>query len=271
VVVDCANGAAAEIAPEAYRRAGAKVTAVAADPDGHNINAGVGSTHPEHVQAALARTAARVGLAHDGDADRLLAVDEHGTLVDGDVILAICALDARDRGELPTNTVVTTVMTNLGFRQAMDAHGIAVTQTAVGDRYVLEAMRAGGHTLGGEQSGHLIFLDRATTGDGLLTGLRLLSVVARTGRPLSELAQVMRRLPQVLVNVRVADRHALEGAAVVWRAVEAEQARLGDRGRVLVRPSGTEALVRVMVEAETEEEATATADRLAALVATELG
>jgi phosphoglucosamine mutase len=271
VVVDCANGAAAEIAPEAYRRAGAKVTAVAADPDGHNINDGVGSTHPEHVQAALARTGARVGLAHDGDADRLLAVDEHGTLVDGDVILAICALDARDRGDLPTNTVVTTVMTNLGFRQAMDHHGIAVTQTAVGDRYVLEAMRAGGHTLGGEQSGHLIFLDRATTGDGLLTGLRLLSVVARTGQPLSELATVMRRLPQVLVNVRVADRHALEGATAVWQAVEQEQARLGDRGRVLVRPSGTEALVRVMVEAETQEEATATADRLAAVVTTELG
>jgi phosphoglucosamine mutase len=271
VVVDCANGAAAEIAPEAYRRAGAKVTAVAADPDGHNINAGVGSTHPEHVQAALARTGASVGLAHDGDADRLLAVDEHGTLVDGDVILAITALDARDRGALPSGTVVTTVMTNLGFRHAMDHHGIAVTQTAVGDRYVLEAMRAGGHTLGGEQSGHLIFLDRATTGDGLLTGLRLLNVVARTGRPLSELAKVMRRLPQVLVNVRVADRNALEGAAVVWRAVQDEEARLGDRGRVLVRPSGTEALVRVMVEAETEDEARTTADRLAAVVARQLG
>jgi phosphoglucosamine mutase len=271
VVVDCANGAAAEIAPEAYRRAGAKVTAVAADPDGHNINAGVGSTHPEHVQTALARSGATVGLAHDGDADRLLAVDEHGTLVDGDVILAICALDARDRGALPTGTVVTTVMTNLGFHHAMDHHGIAVEQTAVGDRYVLEAMRAGGHTLGGEQSGHLIFLDRATTGDGLLTGLRLLSVVARTGRHLSQLAKVMRRLPQVLVNIRVADRHALEGAAVVWQAVQEEEARLGDRGRVLVRPSGTEALVRVMVEAETEEEARATADRLAAVVATELG
>jgi phosphoglucosamine mutase len=271
VVVDCANGAAAEIAPEAYRRAGAKVTAVAADPDGHNINAGVGSTHPEHVRAALARTGATVGLAHDGDADRLLAVDEHGALVDGDVILAIAALDARDHGGLPTGTVVTTVMTNLGFRQAMDHHGIRVEQTAVGDRYVLEAMRAGGHTLGGEQSGHLIFLDRATTGDGLLTGLRLLAVMARSGRPLSELATVMRRLPQVLVNVRVADREALEGAAAVWRAVEAEEARLGDRGRVLVRPSGTEALVRVMVEAETEEEARATADRLAVVVASELG
>jgi phosphoglucosamine mutase len=271
VVVDCANGAAAEVAPEAYRRAGAKVTAVAADPDGHNINDGVGSTHPEHVQAALASTGAAVGLAHDGDADRLLAVDEHGQLVDGDVILAIAALDARDRGGLPTGTVVTTVMTNLGFRQAMADHGIRVEQTAVGDRYVLEAMRAGGHSLGGEQSGHLIFLDRATTGDGLLTGLRLLAVVARSGRPLSDLATVMRRLPQVLVNVRVADRHGLDGTTAVWRAVESEEARLGDRGRVLVRPSGTEPLVRVMVEAETEQEARATADRLAAVVTTELG
>jgi phosphoglucosamine mutase len=271
VVVDCANGAAAEIGPEAYRLAGAKVIAVAADPDGRNINDGVGSTHPQHVQAALARTGAAVGLAHDGDADRLLAVDERGQLVDGDVILAITALDERDRGGLPTGTVVTTVMTNLGFHQAMADHGIRVERTAVGDRYVLEAMLAGGHTLGGEQSGHLIFLDRATTGDGLLTGLRLLAVMARTGRPLSELARVMRRLPQVLVNVRVADRQALDGATAVWRAVADEESRLGDRGRVLVRPSGTEALVRVMVEAETEAEAEATADRLAAVVATELG
>jgi phosphoglucosamine mutase len=271
VVVDCANGAAAEIAPEAYRRAGAKVTAVAADPDGHNINDGVGSTHPGHVQAVLARTGAAVGLAHDGDADRLLAVDEHGQLVDGDVILAIIALDERDRGGLPTGTVVTTVMTNLGFRQAMAEHGIQVEQTAVGDRYVLEAMLAGGHTVGGEQSGHLIFLDRATTGDGLLTGLRLLTVVARTGRPLSELAAVMRRLPQVLVNVRVGNRHGLDDAAGVWRAVAEEEARLGERGRVLVRPSGTEPLVRVMVEAETEPEARAVAERLAAVVGSRLG
>src|SRR4029453_16437466 len=257
VVVDCANGAAAEIAPEAYRRGGAQGTPAAPDPPA-----------PNTAQPAPARSGAQVGLAHDGDADRLLAVDEHGTLVDGDVILAIAALDARDRGQLPTNTVVTTVMTNLGFRQAMDHHGIAVEQTAVGDRYVLEAMRAGGHALGGEQSGHLIFLDRATTGDGLLTGLRLLSVVARTGQPLSELAKVMRRLPQVLVNVRVADRHALEGAAAVWRAVADEEARLGARGRFLVRPSGTEALVRFMVEAETEQEAKTPADRLAAVVTT---
>jgi len=271
VVVDCANGAAAAVAPAAYRRAGARVTAVAADPDGHNINDGVGSTHPEHLQAVVARMGAAVGLAHDGDADRLLAVDERGQLVDGDVILAIAALDERERGGLPTGTVVTTVMTNLGFRLAMAEHGIEVLQTAVGDRYVLEAMRAGGHTLGGEQSGHLIFLDRATTGDGLLTAVRLLGIMARTGRPLSELATVMRRLPQVLVNVRVADREGLAGAANVWRAVQEEEARLADRGRVLVRPSGTEPLVRVMVEAETEGAAKSAADRLAAAVAAELG
>jgi phosphoglucosamine mutase len=271
VVVDCANGAAAAVAPAAYRRAGARVTAVAADPDGHNINDGVGSTHPEHLQAVVASMGAAVGLAHDGDADRLLAVDERGQLVDGDVILAIAALDERERGGLPTGTVVTTVMTNLGFRLAMAEHGIEVLQTAVGDRYVLEAMRAGGHTLGGEQSGHLIFLDRATTGDGLLTAVRLLGIMARTGRPLSELATVMRRLPQVLVNVRVADREGLAGAANVWRAVREEEARLADRGRVLVRPSGTEPLVRVMVEAETEGAAKSAADRLAAAVAAELG
>ena len=270
VVVDCANGAAAEVAPEAYRRAGAKVTAVAAEPDGENINAGVGSTHPEHVQAAVARTGAVVGLAHDGDADRLLAVDERGQLVDGDVLLAIAALDERARGGLPTGTVVTTVMTNLGFRLAMAEHGIQVLQTAVGDRYVLEAMREGGHSLGGEQSGHLIFLDRATTGDGLLTGLRLLEILARGGRPLSELAAVMRRLPQVLLNVRVASRHGLREADGIWRAVSAEEERLGGQGRVLVRASGTEPLVRVMVEAPSHEAAQAVAERLVGVVAAEL-
>jgi phosphoglucosamine mutase len=271
VVVDCANGAAATVAPEAYRRAGAEVTPVAAEPDGENINAGVGSTHPEHVQAAVSRTKADVGLAHDGDADRLIAVDEHGELVDGDVILAVAALDERARDRLPTATVVTTVMTNLGFRQAMAAHGIEVVQTAVGDRYVLEAMLAGGHTLGGEQSGHIIFLDRATTGDGVLTALRLLAIMARTGRPLSELGKVMRRLPQVLVNVRVADRDGLTSSAAVTAAVAAAEAALGDRGRVLVRASGTEPLVRVMVEAETEEGARAVAERLAEVVSDQLG
>jgi phosphoglucosamine mutase len=248
VVVDCANGAAATVAPEAYRRAGAEVTAVAAEPDGENINAGVGSTHPEHVQAAVSRMKAHAGLAHDGDADRLIAVDERGELVDGDVILAVAALDERARDRLPTGTVVTTVMTNLGFRQAMASHGVDVVQTAVGDRYVLEAMRAGGHTLGGEQSGHIIFLDRATTGDGVLTALRLLAIMARTGRPLSDLAKVMHRLPQA-----------------------AAEAALGDGGRVLVRASGTEPLVRVMVEAETEAGARAVAERLAEVVGDQLG
>jgi phosphoglucosamine mutase len=271
VVVDCANGAAATVAPEAYRRAGADVTAVAAEPDGENINAGVGSTHPEHVQAAVRRMNAHAGLAHDGDADRLIAVDERGELVDGDVILAVAALDERARDRLPTGTVVTTVMTNLGFRQAMASHGVEVVQTAVGDRYVLEAMRAGGHTLGGEQSGHIIFLDRATTGDGLLTALRLLAIMARTGQPLSDLAKVMRRLPQVLINVRVADRDGLTSSAAVIRAVAAAEAALGDQGRVLVRASGTEPLVRVMVEAETEAGARAVAERLAEVVGDQLG
>ncbi len=271
VVVDCANGAASSIGPEAYRRAGARVTAIAATPDGHNINHGCGSTHPERLQEAVAASGASIGLAHDGDADRLIAVDEYGELVDGDVILAIAALDERRRGRLMTGTVVTTVMTNLGFRRAMEDHGIEVIQTAVGDRYVLEAMLAGGHMLGGEQSGHIIFLDRAGTGDGILTGLRLLAILARTGQPLSELARVMRRLPQVLVNVHVATRDGLASATRIWQAVATEEAALGDRGRVLVRASGTEPLIRIMVEAETVTDAQASANRLAAEVAAELG
>jgi phosphoglucosamine mutase len=271
VVVDCANGAAAGVAPEAYRRAGARVSAIAADPDGRNINQGCGSNHPEAVQEAVVRQGAAVGLAHDGDADRLIAVDERGELIDGDVILAIAALDERERGGLPTGTVVTTVMTNLGFRRAMAERGIEVVQAAVGDRYVLETMRAGGHTLGGEQSGHIIFLDRATTGDGILTALRLLGIVARSGRPLSELARVMRRLPQVLVNVRVAARERLRASEATWRAVDQEEARLGERGRVLVRASGTEPLVRVMVEAESVGEARGVAQRIAEVIERELG
>jgi phosphoglucosamine mutase len=271
VVVDCANGAAASVAPEAYRRAGARVSAIAAEPDGRNINHDCGSTHPDEVRKAVVRGGAAVGLAHDGDADRLIAVDEHGELIDGDVILAIAALDERERGGLRSGTVVTTVMTNLGFRRAMAEHGIEVVQTAVGDRHVLESMLAGGHTLGGEQSGHIIFLDRATTGDGILTGLRLLGIVARSGRPLSELAQVMRRLPQVLVNVRVAARDRLQASDATWQAVADEESRLGDRGRVLVRASGTEPLVRVMVEADTLDEAEKVAQRLSTVIRRELG
>jgi phosphoglucosamine mutase len=271
IAVDAANGAASQIGPEALRAAGADVVVINASPDGRNINEKAGSTHPEQLQAVVVAAEADFGVAFDGDADRCLAVDHGGVLVDGDQILGILAKALKDEGRLTGDTLVVTVMSNLGLLLAMKKAGIATLQTGVGDRYVLEAMRAGGHSLGGEQSGHLIFLDRATTGDGLLTGLRLLSVVARSGRPLSELATVMRRLPQVLVNVRVADRAALEGAAGVWRVVAAEEARLGDRGRVLVRPSGTEALVRVMVEAETEAEARDTAERLAGLVAAELG
>lgn len=271
VVVDCANGAASAIAPEAYRRAGARVHAIAASPDGRNINQGCGSTHPQALQEAVVAAGAAVGLAHDGDADRLIAVDERGEVVDGDVILAIAALDERRQGRLASGTVVTTVMTNLGFRRAMEEHGIRVVQTAVGDRYVLEAMLAGGHSLGGEQSGHIIFLDRAGTGDGILTGLRLLQILAGSGQRLSELARVMRRLPQVLVNVRVASPDSLAGARRVWEAVAAEEAALGGGGRVLVRASGTEPLVRVMVEAETVEQAEAVAARLAAVVSAELG
>jgi phosphoglucosamine mutase len=271
VVVDCAHGAASVVAPEAYRRAGAAVSAIACDPDGENINDGVGSTHPERLQEEVVRAGAALGLAHDGDADRLVAVDERGDLVDGDAILAITALDARRRGALPTGTVVTTVMTNLGFRRAMAANGIDVVQTRVGDRHVLEAMRAGGHNVGGEQSGHVIFLDRATTGDGVLTGLRLLAVLAATGRPLSDLAAVMERLPQTLVNVRVGDREGLDHSPTVKRAIAAAAAGLGDRGRVLVRASGTEPLVRVMVEAETLAEAKAVSEGLVEVIVAELG
>ncbi len=271
VVVDGAHGAAATLAPRAYPRAGAQVTAIGCAPTGENINDGFGSTHPDRLRAKVLETGAAVGLAHDGDADRLIAVDERGELVDGYQILALAALDALQRDALPTRTVVTTVMTNLGFRQAMTAHGINVVQTPVGDRPVLAAMQDGGHVLGGEQSGHIIFLDRATTGDGLLTALRLLAVVVRSGQPLSELAAVMHRLPQVLVNVRVADRDGLAGAHALWDAVAAEEAALGVSGRVLVRASGTEPLVRVMVEAETTATAQAVADRLATVVGESLG
>jgi phosphoglucosamine mutase len=266
VVVDCANGAAWAAAPQAYREAGAEVIAIHALPDGENINDGCGSTHLDAVREAVLSEGADLGIAHDGDADRCLAVDAAGSLVDGDQIMAVLALALKEDAELAGDTVVATVMSNLGLHLAMREHGLELRTTAVGDRYVLEELRAGGFSLGGEQSGHVVLPAYATTGDGLLTGLRLLGVVARSGRPLSELATVMRRLPQVLVNVRVADRDALVGAAAVWRAVEAEAARLGDRGRVLVRPSGTEALVRVMVEAETEEEARAHAEAIAALV-----
>jgi len=266
VVVDCANGAAAEVAPLVYARAGAKVTPIHAEPDGLNINAGCGSTHPEQLADAVRAHGADLGIAHDGDADRCMAVSADGTLVDGDAILAICALALHEAGALAGNTVIATVMSNLGFHHAMRDRGIAVAVTPVGDRYVLERLRADGLSLGGEQSGHLVFTDHATTGDGILTALQLLARMAATGRPLAELAGVVQRMPQVLINVPVADRDAVAASPAVATAVADAERELGDDGRVLLRPSGTEQLVRVMVEAPTEELAHAVADRLAAVV-----
>ncbi|HVW41437.1 MAG TPA: phosphoglucosamine mutase [Amycolatopsis sp.] len=266
VVVDCANGAASVAAPEVYRKAGAEVVAIHAEPDGININDNCGSTHIEQLRATVREHGADLGIAHDGDADRCLAVDAAGELIDGDQIMAILALDMAEAGELAHNTLVATVMSNLGLHLAMREHGVEIRTTAVGDRYVLEELRAGGYALGGEQSGHVVFPGVATTGDGLLTALRLMSRVAATGKQLAELAGVMRRLPQVLVNVRVADKGAVAESQLVRDAVAAVEAELGAEGRVLLRPSGTEQLVRVMVEAPAHETAQAAADRLAGVV-----
>ena len=267
VVVDCAHGAASELAPEVYRRAGAEVIVIGGSPDGLNINAGVGSTYLSGLRDAVLAEGADLGIAHDGDADRCLAVSADGAVVDGDVILALLAIALRDRGRLAADTVVATVMANIGFHRAMSAAGICVRTTAVGDRYVLEDMNAGGYSLGGEQSGHLILAEHATTGDGLLTALHLMAMVAETGRPLAELASVVERFPQVLINVRVTDKAAVAASSDVQAAVAQAAAELGDSGRVLLRPSGTESLVRVMVEAGTDESAQAIADRVAKVVA----
>ncbi|MBV9254849.1 MAG: phosphoglucosamine mutase, partial [Actinobacteria bacterium] len=267
VVLDCANGASSPVAERVFTEAGARVEVIHADPDGTNINRDCGSTYPDDLQKAVVAAGADAGLAFDGDADRVVAVDNTGALVDGDRLIALCALDRRDRGVLTGNTVVVTVMTNLGFRLAMAEHGIDVFETQVGDRYVLEALEHGGWSLGGEQSGHVIFRDLATTGDGLLTGLQLLDVVVRSGRPLAELATgAMQRFPQVLRNVRVASREGLDAATALWAQVAAVEKRLGSQGRVLLRPSGTEPVVRVMVEAATQEQAEAETAHLAAVV-----
>ena len=266
VVVDCANGAAYRAAPEALRRLGADVATAFADPDGLNINNGCGSTHLDQLRSLVISHRADAGIAHDGDADRCLAVDAAGNVVDGDQILAVLALGMRTSGRLYKDTVVATVMSNEGFRLAMRRSEITVLNAAVGDRYVLEAMKAGGYSLGGEQSGHVIMLDHATTGDGVLTAAHLLGSVAHTGRPLAELAGVVERLPQVLVNVSGVDKSRVGSEAVLQAAVNRAEAELGDAGRVLLRPSGTEPLVRVMVEAATEDQARAIAHRLAAVV-----
>jgi phosphoglucosamine mutase len=266
LVVDAANGAASGLAGRLLRSTGADVVAMHDQPDGRNINAGCGATDPTSLARAVVAGGADLGLALDGDADRLMAVDHTGTVVDGDHVLAICARDLRDRGELREDTVVTTVMANLGFRLAMEEAGVKVLETAVGDRYVLEALDARQLSLGGEQSGHVIFRDRATTGDGLLTGIVLSDIVKRAGRPLAALAAAaMTRLPQLLINVPVAEPMP-DAAVLLATEIAAAEADLGGHGRVLVRPSGTEPLVRVMVEAPTEEQVRSTADRLAAAV-----
>ena len=272
IVLDCANGAASEVGPAAFRAAGADVVVIAAEPDGWNINDGCGATHPAALTAAVVDHGADAGLAFDGDADRVIAVDGDGRVVDGDAVMAICAIDLRDRGRLAHDTLVVTVMSNLGLRLAMSERGIAVVETPVGDRHVLDAMERGGFSLGGEQSGHVIFRELATTGDGSLTGLILLGAVVRSGQPLATLAAgAMTRLPQVLRNVRVADPSALDGADAVWGEVRAVEAELGPTGRVLLRKSGTEPLVRVMVEAPSADDAEAAADRLVTAVSNALG
>jgi phosphoglucosamine mutase len=266
VVLDCAHGAASGVSPETFRDAGARVTVIGADPDGLNINDGVGSTHLASLAEHVVRIGADVGIAHDGDADRCLAVDADGNIVDGDQIMAILAVAMKNRSHLVHDTLVATVMSNLGLHRAMAAHGIRVEQTAVGDRYVLERMTEGGFALGGEQSGHVIMSEYATTGDGLLTGLHLLAEMAHQKKSLAELASIMTVYPQVLVNVQGVDRSRAETDEGVADAVAAAVAELGDSGRVLLRPSGTEPLVRVMVEAVSAEVAHAHADRLADVV-----
>jgi phosphoglucosamine mutase len=271
VVLDEAHGAAARVSPEVFQRAGAEVVTIGAEPDGLNINDGCGSTHLDKIKAAVVEHGADLGIAHDGDADRCLAVDHTGAEVDGDQILAVLALAMRERSVLRSETVVATVMSNLGFKLAMEREGIRLVQTAVGDRYVLEEMKEHGFALGGEQSGHVIILDHATTGDGTLTGLLLAARVAQSGRTLADLAGVMERLPQVLINVPDVDRTRVGTSAELSAAVADAERELGETGRVLLRPSGTEPLVRVMVEAADIEQARSVAGRLADAVKSALG
>jgi phosphoglucosamine mutase len=271
VVLDCANGAAHAVAPEVFRRLGAEVTPLAAHPTGTNINAAVGSTHPELLRRAVVGLEAHAGFAFDGDADRCLAVDAAGELVDGDKIMGILALALKARGQLAGNTLVATVMSNLGLFHAMAAQGIDVKVTAVGDRYVLEEMIAGGYVLGGEQSGHVIMAQHATTGDGVLTAVQLACQVRAAESSLGELAGLVEALPQVLVNVSEVDKSRAGSDPAVAQALRQAEAELGQSGRVLLRASGTEPVVRVMVEASTAAQAEAVAGRLATVVARRLG
>ncbi|QOR69950.1 phosphoglucosamine mutase [Ruania alkalisoli] len=270
IAVDCANGAASEVGPAALRAAGADVVVINASPDGRNINEKCGSTHPEQLQAVTVASEADFGVAFDGDADRCLAVDHNGALIDGDQIMGILAVAMNESGRLTDSTLVVTVMSNLGLTLAMREAGIRIEQTGVGDRYVLERMRAGGYDLGGEQSGHIILARHATTGDGVLTSLHLAARVAQTKRTLADLAAVMTRLPQVLENVRGVDKNRVGQDPVLAEAIAETERRLGDSGRVLLRSSGTEPLVRVMVEAATHEQAEREASLLSEVVRTQL-
>ncbi|MBU5654041.1 phosphoglucosamine mutase [Corynebacterium aurimucosum] len=267
VVVDTANGAASKVAPQAYEAAGAEVVAIHNKPNAFNINEDCGSTHIEKTQEAVVEHGADLGLAHDGDADRCLAVDAEGNVVDGDQIMAILAVGMKEENDLRFNTLVATVMSNLGLKLAMQEQGIEVKETAVGDRYVLEELNRGDFSLGGEQSGHVVLPDDCTTGDGTLTGLSIMARMAKSGKSLKELASVMTVLPQVLINVPVSDKTAILNAPEVKEAIAAAEAELGDTGRVLLRPSGTEELFRVMVEAAEKEQARKVAGKLAAVVA----
>ncbi|WP_449240480.1 phosphoglucosamine mutase [Desulfoscipio gibsoniae] len=266
VVVDCANGAAYRVAPRVLAELGAEVTAIFNTPDGVNINAGCGSTHPEKLCDAVVRHGADLGLAHDGDADRLIAVDHLGRLVDGDQIMVICARHLKSQNRLPQNTVAVTVMSNLGLHLAMREAGIEVLQTKVGDRYVLEELLHSGAVFGGEQSGHILFLEHSSTGDGLLTALQLLAVIKATGRSLAELAGQMERLPQLLENVRVADKHRVMTSSVLEQSIAEMERQLAGQGRILVRPSGTESLVRVMAEGRDMEQLRAVVGELVHIV-----
>ncbi len=271
IVLDCAHGAASAISPQIFSDAGAKVIVIGADPDGNNINSGYGSTHLSALQAAVLSHKADLGIAHDGDADRCLAVDHTGAIVDGDHIMTILAMALRETGSLARNTLVTTVMSNLGLKVAMREAGIDIVETGVGDRYVLEAMREGGYSLGGEQSGHVIFAQYATTGDGVLTGLHIAARVVSSGKTLRELAAVMPNYPQVLINVPGVDKTKVGSDPELNQLVKTAEAELGDNGRVLLRASGTESLVRVMVEAQDQGTAQSWAERIALAVERRLG
>ncbi|MBU5466859.1 phosphoglucosamine mutase [Virgibacillus sp. MSJ-26] len=271
VALDCAHGATSSLATHLFADLEAEIDSIGSSPNGLNINDGVGSTHPEALQALVVEKEADIGLAFDGDGDRLIAVDEKGNIVDGDRIMFICGKYMNERGFLKDNTVVSTVMSNIGFYKALEEHGMRSDKTSVGDRYVMEEMRRGGYNLGGEQSGHIIFLDYNTTGDGMLTAIQLVNVMKETGKPLSELADEMTIFPQVLKNISVINKHEVLSNPKIQSEIEAVENELGDNGRVLVRPSGTESLVRVMVEAPTEEECERSADRVVDMINAVLG